>query len=446
MNTETLIIKAPEDEPPGSNVAECEVEEPPSSIASAGRGRSLREQVPPEQWNDWKWHFRNRITSVDDLAKYIPLSEKEKVQLKLVTEKYPISITPHYLSLIDPDDPNDPIRRQAVPSFEEIALAGMGFEDPLEERKHSVVPGLVHRYPDRALMVLTNLCPMLCRHCTRKREWQSGVWVRTQSEIDAMIDYIRAHKEVRDVIMSGGDVLTLSTQRLEEVLASLRRIEHVEIIRIGSRYPVVLPQRIDDELCSMLSKYGPIWFNTHFNHYREITPESKAACDRLVRAGVPVNNQSVLLKGVNDTVEKQLKLCQGLLRIKVRPYYLFQCDEVQGTEHLHTPVQTGIDIIKGMRGFTSGLAVPTYVIDLPGGGGKVPMQPNYVLSQNDDELILRNYEGRLFNFRNPTGGKVPVSPRTAQVPEGGPRPNRRNGSKSAKNTQLAFTILDEAIR
>ena len=446
MNTETLIVKAPEDEPPGSAVAECEVEEPPSSTASASRGRSLREQVPPEQWNDWKWHFRNRITSVDDLAKHIPLSEKEKVQLKLVTEKYPISITPHYLSLIDPDDPNDPVRKQAVPSFEEIALAGMGFEDPLEERKHSVVPGLVHRYPDRALMVLTNLCPMLCRHCTRKREWQSGVWVRTQSEIDAMLDYIRAHKEVRDVIMSGGDVLTLSTQRLEEVLASLRKIEHVEIIRIGSRYPVVLPQRIDDELCSMLSKYGPIWFNTHFNHYREITPESKAACDRLVRAGVPVNNQSVLLKGVNDTTEKQLKLCQGLLRIKVRPYYLFQCDEVQGTEHLHTPVQTGIDIIKGMRGFTSGLAVPTYVIDLPGGGGKVPMQPNYVLSQNDDELILRNYEGRLFNFRNPTGGKIPVSPQTAQVPVGVPRPNRRNGSKSAKSAQLAFTILDEAIR
>ncbi len=446
MNTETLIpTQAPEEEPPPGRVAECEVEEPPSKTASASGGRRLFRNVPDELWQDWKWHFRNRITSVDELAKYLPLSLKEKAQLKLVTEKYPLSITPHYLSLIDPSNPNDPIRKQAVPSFQEIALAGMGSEDPLEERSHSVVPGLVHRYPDRALMVLTNLCPMLCRHCTRKREWANGVWVRTDVEIGAMLDYIRAHKEVRDVIISGGDVLTLSTQRLEEVLASLRAIEHVEIIRIGSRYPVVLPQRIDDELCSMLSKYGPIWFNTHFNHYREITPESKAACDRLVRAGVPVNNQSVLLKGVNDTVEKQLQLCHGLLKIKVRPYYLFQCDEVQGTEHLHTPVQTGIDIIKGMRGFTSGLAVPTYVIDLPGGGGKVPLQPNYVLSQNDDELTLRNYEGRLFNFRNPSRGEQPVSPRTARVLDGEAKSARRN-AKSATSTQLAFSILNEAMR
>jgi lysine 2,3-aminomutase len=327
-------------------------------------------------------------------------------------------------------------------------MGSIGFEDPLEERRHSVVPGLVHRYPDRALMVLTNLCPMMCRHCTRKREWQNGVWVRTQAEIDAMYDYLRAHKEVRDVIISGGDVLTLSNQRLEEVLSSLRKIEHIEIIRIGSRYPVVLPQRIDAELCNMLSKYGPIWFNTHFNHAREITPASTAAVDRLVRAGVPVNNQSVLLKGVNDSVAAQLKLCHGLLRIKVRPYYLFQCDEVQGTEHLHTPVQTGIEIIRGMRGFTSGLAVPTYVIDLPGGGGKVPMQPNYVLSQNDDELILKNYEGRLFNFRNPEGSRGTVARKVNTAAEVKAKLNRNNGigTKPDKSAQLAFTILDGVIR
>ena len=442
MKTEPLIGEVTEKEPPGSSVAECEVEEPPSTVAPSSRRHAFSD-VPPELWNDWKWHFRNRITSVEELSRYIPLSATERAQLNLVTEKYPLAITPHYLSLIDPDDPNDPIRRQAVPCFEEIALSDMGFEDPLAERKHSMVPGLIHRYPDRALMVLTNLCPMLCRHCTRKREWQSGVWVRTQPEIDAMLDYIRAHREVRDVIISGGDVLTLSTKHLEGVISSLRRIEHVEIIRIGSRYPAVLPQRIDDELCSMLSKYGPIWLNTHFNHYRELTPESAAACDRLVRAGVPVNNQSVLLKGVNDSVETQLKLCQGLLRIKVRPYYLFQCDDVQGTEHLHTPVQTGIDIIKGMRGFTSGLAVPTYVIDLPGGGGKVPMQPNYVLSQNDDELILRNYEGHLFNFRNPGGS--PASPGKHDCHTG---PNRRNANcrKSDKNAQLAFSLVDGVVR
>ncbi len=327
-------------------------------------------------------------------------------------------------------------------------MGSMGFEDPLEERRHSVVPGLVHRYPDRALMVLTNLCPMMCRHCTRKREWQNGVWVRTQAEIDAMYDYLRAHKEVRDVIISGGDVLTLSNQRLEEVLSSLRKIEHIEIIRIGSRYPVVLPQRIDTQLCNMLSKYGPIWFNTHFNHAREITPASAAAVDRLVRAGVPVNNQSVLLKGVNDSVAAQLQLCHGLLRIKVRPYYLFQCDEVQGTEHLHTPVQTGIDIIRGMRGFTSGLAVPTYVIDLPGGGGKVPMQPNYVLSQNDDELILKNYEGRLFNFRNPEDGRGSISRKLSTAAEVKAKLNRQNSNavKTEKSAQLAFTIIDSGVR
>jgi len=234
VNTETLITKAPEDEPPGSTVAECEVEEPPSTAAPDGR-RKLFGHISQESWDDWKWHFRNRITTVDELAKYIPLSTKEKAQLKLVTEKYPLSITPHYLSLIDINDPDDPIRKQAIPCFQEIAMGNIGYEDPLEERKHSVVPGLVHRYPDRALMVLTNLCPMMCRHCTRKREWQNGVWVRTQAEIDAMYGYLRAHKEVRDVIISGGDVLTLSNQRLEEVLASLRQIEHIEIIRIGSR-------------------------------------------------------------------------------------------------------------------------------------------------------------------------------------------------------------------
>lgn len=435
MNTETLTITVPEEEPPSKTVAENEVEEPPGTVAPK-TGRHAFEHIPQETWKDWTWHFRNRITTVEELSKYIPLSVKEQTQLKLVAEKYPLSITPHYLSLIDPDDPDDPIRKQAIPSFEEIALAGLGFEDPLEERSHSVVPGLVHRYPDRVLMVLTNLCPMLCRHCTRKREWQQGVWVRTETEIEAMLDYIRTNKTVRDVIISGGDVLTLSTKRLESVLSKLRSIDHVEIIRIGSRYPVVLPQRIDNELCSMLSNYGPIWFNTHFNHYREITPESAAACDRLVRAGVPVNNQSVLLKGVNDSVETQLKLCQGLLKIKVRPYYLFQCDEVQGTEHLHTPVQKGIDIIRGMRGFTSGLAVPTYVIDLPGGGGKVPMQPNYVLSQNEDELILKNYEGKLFNFRNPASGRPAVSP----------RPCRRPGRNHDRSAQLALALLDGVLR
>ena len=388
------------EEPPGHGATSRNRDEEPPGKRNLGRNR-LFTHIPNDQWNDWRWHFRNRVTTIDELASFIPLSPKERTQIKLVTLKYPISVTPYYLSLIDPTDPKDPIRQQAIPSILEIKMGTIGAEDPLDEIRCSVVPGLVHRYPDRVLIVLTDICPMLCRHCTRKREWLAGGWIRTSTEIDAMLNYIRKHNEIRDVIISGGDPLTLSTPRLESIIAKIRAIGHVEIIRIGTRFPVVLPQRIDDELCTMLARYGPIWLNTHFNHYREITPEAAAACDRLLRAGVPVNNQSVLLREINDTVAAQLKLCQGLLRIKVRPYYLFQCDEVQGTEHLRTSVETGIEIIEGMRGHTSGLAVPIFVIDLPHGGGKVSLQPNYLLSQHEGELMLRNYQGHLFSYRNP---------------------------------------------
>ena len=410
--TELTAIKnqVEEEEPPGiittRNEAVAEEEEPPGNTAVTDgtaviNRRRFFSHISEENWNDWKWQFRNRITTVEELATFIPLSAKEKAQLKLVTAKYPLSVSPYYLSLINIYDPDDPIRKQAIPSFEEITLGSIGFEDPLGEKRDSVVPGLVHRYPDRLLLVLTDICPMLCRHCTRKREWHNGGWVRTSGEIKPMLDYIRRHKSIRDVILSGGDPLTLSTRRLEDVISKLRQIDHIEIIRIGTRFPVVLPQRIDDELCSMLSKYGPIWLNTQFNHPREITPESAAACDRLLRAGIPVNNQSVLLRGINDNVATQTKLCNGLLKIKVRPYYLFQCDEVQGTEHLRTTVETGIKIIEGMRGHTSGLAIPTFVIDLPEGGGKVPLQPNYVLTQTKENLVLRNYQGRFMWYRNP---------------------------------------------
>ena len=407
---ETIKNHIEEEEPPGitttRNELVVEEEEPPGKMAvtygtAVINENSFLAQVTRENWNDWRWQFRNRITTVEKLSTLIPLSAKEKTQLKLVTTRYPLSVTPYYLSLINTYDPDDPIRKQAIPSFEEIALGCIGFEDPLGEKRDSVVPGLVHRYPDRVLMVLTDICPMLCRHCTRKREWHNGGWVRTPGEIKAMLDYIRRHKTIRDVILSGGDPLTLSTRRLEDVISKLRQIDHVEIIRIGTRFPVVLPHRIDDELCGMLSRYGPIWLNTQFNHPHEITPESAAACERLLRAGVPVNNQSVLLRGINDNVATLTKLCNGLLKIKVRPYYLFQCDEVQGTEHLRTSVETGIKIIDGMRGHTSGLAIPTFVIDLPEGGGKIPLQPNYVLTQTKEELVLRNYQGRFVWYRNP---------------------------------------------
>lgn len=417
MARRTVVAKDEQDEPPGfattaNNEVVVEDEEPPSPEDKAKSTRirnGFFADVRREDWCEWKWQFRNRITTVEKLSRLIPLSKEEQTQLKLVSARYPFSITPYYLSLIDLSDPDDPIRKQAVPSFREITLSSKGFEDPLAEKRDSVVPGLVHRYPDRVLMVLTDICPVLCRHCTRKREWRNGGWVRTPSEIKAMLEYIQKHKEIRDVIISGGDPLSLSTSRLESVIAGLRQIEHVEIIRIGTRFPVVLPQRIDNELCDMLSKYGPIWLNTQFNHPNEITPESAAACERLLRAGVPVSNQSVLLKGVNDSVDTQLKLCHGLLKIRVRPYYLFQCDEVKGVEHLRTPVETGIMIIEKMRGHTSGLAVPTFVIDLPDGGGKVPLQPNYLIAQTENELVIRNYQGRFFWYRNPRPDKEPAS-------------------------------------
>jgi lysine 2,3-aminomutase len=430
-----IVETRTEEEPAGSTAVWKEVEEePPGRVALENRARFFG-HVSDECWNDWKWHFRNRIGSVEELIRHIPLSAKDQEQIRLVTTKYPLSVTPYYFSLVDWANPDDPVRIQAVPSFKEIGLAGMGMEDPLDEKGHSPVPGLVHRYPDRVLMVLTDICPMLCRHCTRKREWRHGGWVHSAEDIERMLDYIRRTEVVRDVIISGGDPLTLSTRRLEEVLAGLRQIEHVEMIRIGTRFPVVLPQRIDDELCSMLSRYGPIWLNTHFNHPREVTPEAAQACDRLLRAGVPVNNQSVLLRGVNDTVETQLKLCHELLRIKVRPYYLFQCDEVQGTEHLRTPVEAGIKIIEGMRGHTSGLAVPAFVIDLPQGGGKVPIQPNYVVLQTSEELLIRNYQGRLIHYRNPKGPKT-----------GNGRANGQNGRRNGNTNQLAFPNLPASAK
>lgn len=418
-----LFELSAEEEPPGHSANE--VEEPPSMRLLRNRERFFS-NVPEENWNDWKWQFRNRITSVEALSKITPLSIRDQINMKLVTDKFPISITPYYFCLIDQDNPYDPVRKQAMPAFDEIALAGILSEDPLEEERDSVVPGLVHRYPDRVLMLVTDICPMFCRHCTRKREWRHGRWVRPPSEIDAMMDYIRSHTSIRDVIISGGDPLTLSTKHLESIIKKIREIEHVEIIRIGSRVPVVLPQRIDDELCEMLSKYSPIWLNTHFNHANELTEEAKTACDKMLRHGIPVNNQSVLLAGVNDSVERLLKLCHGLLKAKIRPYYLFQADEVEGTEHLRTTVEKGLRIIEGMRGHTSGLAIPTYVIDLPGGGGKVPLQASYLMSRSDGRLTFRNYLGKIYQYHNP------------RRPASG---NGRNGRRNAKELQMALELV-----
>lgn len=412
-----------DDEPPGCTAND--VDEPPSLRVLENR-RKFFSTVPDENWNDWKWQFRNRIATIEDLTKIIPLSLRDQVNLPLVTSKYPISITPYYFCLINHDNPYDPVRKQAVPAIEEIELSGILPEDPLEEQRDSIVPGLVHRYPDRVLMVVTDICPMFCRHCTRKREWRHGRWVRSSEDIDRMVTYIRHNPAIRDVIISGGDPLTLSTRQLESIIKKVRQIEHVEIIRIGSRVPVVLPQRVDDELCEMLEKYSPIWLNTHFNTAAELTDEATAACKRLLKHGIPVNNQSVLLAGVNDSVQDQMKLCHGLLKASVRPYYLFQADEVEGTEHLRTTVEKGLRIIEGMRGHTSGLCIPTYVIDLPGGGGKVPLQTSYLLSRTDGQLIFKNYKGKIYRYRNPRSTQTDAA---------------RNGRGKAHKLQIALPEL-----
>ena len=365
---------------------------------------SLENDQPPgcsREWNDWRWQLRNSIKDIEDLKKEFSLNAAEAEYLPAVITNYPFRITPYYLSLIDRQNPRDPVRLQCVPSKCEEGLYLELQDDPLGEEKDTAMPGLVHRYPDRVLLTLTNMCQVYCRHCTRKREWHEGFWVRTPEELENIYRYIKIHKEIRDVILSGGDPLILSTQKLEEILERLRKIGHVEIIRIGTRCPVVLPQRIDDELVSMLKKYRPIWINTHFNHSNEITKESQAACDRILCAGIPVNNQTVLLKNINDDAEIMTRLCHGLVRIGVRPYYLFQCDPVSGTGHFRTSIDKGLEIIKAMRGFTSGLCVPNYVVDGLEGQGKVPLQPEYVLSRNKDRFVLRGYKGDVFNYYNP---------------------------------------------
>jgi lysine 2,3-aminomutase len=364
----------------------------PVEISKANR-RRLYPDVSDEQWNDWKWQQKNRVTSMEDVAQLFDFDDVTRARLADIFELYRTAITPYYLCLIDFDNPNDPLRVQSVPSVEELLNPGELTWDPLNEEGDSPVTGIVHRYPDRCLFLVTSYCPLYCRYCTRKRKWVDEDGTTGQRKVEKMIEYVADHPEIRDVIVSGGDPLSLSLTYLEKILAGLRAIPHVEIIRFGSRVPVFLPQRIDSELCSLLEKYHPIWINTHFNHPNEITPESAAACDRLLRAGIPVNNQAVLLRGVNDCPYVMRDLVQGLMKIRVRPYYLYLCDQVMGAEHFRTSIGEGIEIIEFLRGHTSGLAVPQFVLDAPGGGGKVPLMPNYVLGNYGDSIVYRNFEG-----------------------------------------------------
>lgn len=357
--------------------------------------------VTKSQWNNWRWQLRNRITTVEQLRSVIDLSSSEVQKIHECQKKFPMAITPHYASLMSTSSRDCPIRRQVVPDSSEIVFSPNDMEDPLHEVLDSTVPGLIHRYPDRALLLITDRCAAYCRHCTRRRMTGNHEMTMSQADLESALDYIRSNRKIRDVVISGGDPLTLPDNELESILKSLREIKHVEIIRIGTRVPVVLPQRITWKLCKMLKKYHPLWINTHFNHPRELVPDSMEACRRLADAGIPLGNQSVLLRGINDCPHVMKKLVQDLVKNRVRPYYIYQCDLSQGISHFRTAVSKGIQIYENLRGHTSGLAVPTFVVDAPGGGGKIPVFPNYVVSQSDRKLVLRNFEGKLYTYTEP---------------------------------------------
>lgn len=356
-----------------------------------------KENIHPS-WNNWKWQFANRITTVDELATIIRLSETEKKNISKCLEQFRMAITPYYASLIDPSDPRDPVRMQAVPSIEETYYCENDLADPLNEEADSPVPHLVHRYPDRVLLLVTYICSTYCRHCTRRRVVGEEDTMINDIELEAALTYIKAHKEIRDVLISGGDPLVMSTKKLENIISRIRKIPHVDIIRIGTRVPVVMPMRITDSLLSMLKKYHPIWINTHFNHPKEITPEAERACAAIVNAGIPLGNQSVLLKGINDNAETMKELLLKLVHMRVRPYYLYQCDLSKGISHFRTNVETGVDILHSLTGYISGYAVPRFVIDAPHGGGKIPINYDYVISKDDREVVMENYKGDIYKY------------------------------------------------
>ena len=366
------------------------------------RRKLLFPNVTDEEWNDWKWQVRNRIETLDELKKYVSLTAEEEEGVKQTLKTLRMAITPYYLSLINPDDPHDPIRRQCIPTGLETHQSGADLLDPLHEDEDSPTPGLTHRYPDRVLFLITDMCSMYCRHCTRRRFAGQTDNECSTDRIEKALEYIEKTECVRDVLLSGGDALMVSDKRLEYIISRLRQIPHVEIVRLGTRTPVVCPQRVTPELCAMLKKYHPIWINTHFNHPNEVTEESKRACEMLADAGIPLGNQSVLLRGVNDCVHVMKHLVHELVKIRVRPYYIYQCDLSMGLEHFRTPVSKGIEIIEGLRGHTSGYCVPTFVVDAPGGGGKTPVMPQYVISQAPGKVVLRNFEGVITTYTEPT--------------------------------------------
>ncbi len=413
-----------------------EDEEPPGKP----RRHPLWRDVPDRLWDDWRWQSQNAIRSVRQLRELLPFTDDELEAIGALEGEYKLAIPPYYFSLIDTDDPADPIRLQSVTSpLEKENPSGYELEDPLDEDKDMPVPGLTHRYPDRALLQTTHVCTMYCRFCTRKRATLvRGGWDAVSRNDERMLEYIAAHPEIRDVIVSGGDPLTLPQTKLRFFLDGLRDIPHVDVIRIGTRVPVTLPQKLyDQELIDLLASAGKVWIQTHFNHPREVTPEAARVCNALLRAGMPVNNHSVLLRGVNDSLETMRSLLRALLRIKVRPYLLFHCDPVIGAGHFRTSIWKGLEIMEGLRGHMSGLGIPTYVVDSPHGGGKIPIMPNYLISMSDDAVVLRNYEGLVIRYQaedkpntiKPTATRgvsaLLQGSQTALVPNDNPRIARR---------------------
>lgn len=361
----------------------------------------IRSIASEEQWNDWRWQLKNRITDVAELKKYIELLPEEEAIFAKEGFSFRMAITPYYLSLIDKDNPNDPVRMQSIPRIQESQISASDMSDPLSEDADAPVPGMTHRYPDRVLLLLTDQCAMYCRHCTRRRKAGEHDAPMPRENVDKAIEYIRQHTEIRDVILSGGDPLTLGDERLDEILGALSQIEHLDIVRLGTRTPVVLPMRFTDSLLNILRKYPFVWLNTHYNHPQEISKLAEETLAKIAMTGIPMGNQSVLLKGINDHTDVMKSLVHKLVKNRVRPYYIYQCDLSEGIGHFRTPVSKGIEIIESLRGHTSGLCIPTYVVDAPGGGGKIPVMPNYIISQMPGRVILRNYEGFITSYTEP---------------------------------------------
>ena len=363
--------------------------------------RAFFRDVPDKDWNDWRWQSRHRVRKLEQIERMLVLSDDEREALIKGESMLPVGITPYYMSLLDRENPLQPLRRTVIPVTGEFLRTPGEADDPLGEDGHSPTPGLVHRYPDRVLLLALDFCSTYCRYCTRSRVVGHGEIMPSEARLEKAFEYIRQTPTIRDVLISGGDPLALGEDKLDWILANLRAIPHLEFVRIGTKMPAVLPQRITPALIKVLRKYHPLWMSVHFLHPDECTPEATVACNRLADAGIPLGSQTVLLKGVNDDVHVMKDLCHRLLMMRVRPYYIYQCDPISGSAHFRTSVSKGLEIIEGLRGHTTGYAVPTYVIDAPGGGGKIPLQPSYIVGRDGDDLLLRNYEGQVYRYPDP---------------------------------------------